>query len=341
MNILRSFKNGLLLGTTMSGTGDVGDGAGGGDAPPGAAGGFSASLPEDLRSHDAFKDVKDAGDLARRYADTQKPFALPEKYTKDNPALKDIKSLDALADAYTNQSKLLGADKARIALMPKDDNDKAGWDAFYKTQGRPETADKYALPEKRPDGSAYSDGDKAFQKSVLPILHQAGLTQRQISAITPQWDTLVAGMTKAHDDALIAGQKTAADGLRTEWGGEYDAKVGLAIDAIKHYSAELKLGDAVVKELDGTTIGNNPALAKMLSYMGAQLKEDGLLGKHAGGMGDGLSVDAAKTQIAEKEKAFRDNKSFADKKAPGRDDALAEIKRLYEIAYPEQKPPGA
>ena len=40
--------------------------------------------------------------------------------------------------------------------------------------------------------------------------------------------------------------------------------------------------------------------------------------------------------IAEKEAAFRANKAFADKGAPGRQEALEEIASLYEVAYPAE-----
>ena len=40
--------------------------------------------------------------------------------------------------------------------------------------------------------------------------------------------------------------------------------------------------------------------------------------------------------IAEKEAAFRTNKAFRDKAAPGRQEALEEIAGLYDIAYPAE-----
>jgi hypothetical protein len=57
--------------------------------------------------------------------------------------------------------------------------------------GRPESADKYAIGKKA-DGSDYDDIDKAFQAKILPVLHQAGVTQKQFDAIRPAIDAMAA-----------------------------------------------------------------------------------------------------------------------------------------------------
>lgn len=338
MNILRAFRNGLMLGCTMSAEGDAGAGGGAAAAYAPAAGSFAAGLPDTLRSNEAFKDVKDPADLAARYVEAR-TFKLPEKFTKENPALKDFKSQDDLVGAYLAQSKLVGADKGRVALIPKDDAKPEEVAAFYTQLGRPAEATGYKLPD-RPDGKPYSDADKAFQAQLLPILHKGNLTQAQLAAIAPEWDGLVASMGAAHDAGLKADMDKSAAALRTQWGADYDAKVGLATDALKHYSAELKLGDQVLKELDATKLGNNPGLVTLLSHIGAQLKEDGVLGKQSGGAAGDVSPEAAVGKIKELEAAFRANDKFKDKNAPGRAEAVAEIARYYEIAYPGQAAPA-
>lgn len=313
---------------------DEGEGGGGGGGNQ--AQGFAATLPESIRGHEAFKDVKDVGDLATRYhGAVTKPFALPDKYTSQNPALKDLKSLDAVVDRMLNAERMVGLDKNRLLVMPKDASDTDALNAVYAALGRPETADGYQIG-KRADGSAYSEQDTAFQKSLLPILHKAGVTQAQFDAMRPEWDGLMASMGAAHDKQLDEGRKAAETSLRQEWGAEFDDRIKLAEDALRHYGAELKLGDAITKELNASSLGNNPALAKLLVHLGTQLKEDGLLGKHEGGFGEGKTPEQAKKEIAEKEKAFRENPAFKEKNASGRAEALAEIAELYQIAYPDK-----
>src|SRR5689334_12261517 len=100
--VLKGLKDGFLM---SSSAGDGAQGGGSGGPAPNAA--FIASLPEAIRSNEAFKDVGDVGTLATRYV-AAKTFSIPEKYTKDNPALKDFKSLDGLLESYNNVNKLVG-----------------------------------------------------------------------------------------------------------------------------------------------------------------------------------------------------------------------------------------
>jgi hypothetical protein len=298
---------------------------------------FIGTLPEPLRAHGAFKDIKDVGTLAQKYADTQRPFTerLPEKYRND-PSFRDIKDDEGLYSSFSNAQKMVGADKARLALVPKDAKDEAGWDGFYKAVGRPEAADKYAFG-KRADGSDYSAADADFQKQIAPILYKMGVSQAQLDRGRPEWDVLQGKIATLASDASKAEMAKTVTALREKWGGDYDGHVKNAEAAVQYYAKKAGVGDALAKELSATGLGNNPALAQVFAMMGAQLKEDGLFGKGEGGFADRPSMENAKKQIAEKEQAFRDNKSFRDKNAPGRQEALDEIARLYEAAYPEQE----
>lgn len=318
---------------------DAGTGSGTGGAPASQGNGqdFSASLPEPLRGHAAFKDIKDVGSLAQKYADTQKPFLerLPEKY-RNEAAFKDIKDESGLADSYLNAQRLVGLDKARLAVLPKDDKDAKGWDDFYKAQGRPDAPDKYVFG-KRADGSDYSEADVGFQKQIAPILHKMGVTQRQIDAGRDDWDKLQTQLVEAADGARKADMDKAIASLRSKWGPDYDGHIKDAEAAIGHYAKQVGVGEQLTKELTATNLGNNPALAMVFAHMGAQLREDGLLGKGQGGFGDKPSVEVARKTIAEKEAAFRANATFKDKGAPGRQEALEEIAALYEVAYPSEE----
>lgn len=325
--LLKGIRSGLLLSSSVGA--DLAAGGGGGDNTA-----FLASLPEPLRGNEAFKDVKDAGDLATRYVDAR-TFKVPEKYAKADPSLNDFKSMDSVFDNLLSARKLVGMDKGRVALLPKDDKDEKGWNDFYAAQGRPEAADKYAVPPKRADGRDYAPEDKAFQAAVLPILHEAGLTQRQLERILPKWDELQAGLGKAHDEKLLGEQKAAGDALRKEWGANFDGNIGLADSAIQHLSKELKLGDGLAKALNASSLGNNPELARVFAHLGKQLKEDGLLGK--GGENSGMNADTAKAEIQRMEGDGKILAVLRDKAHPDYVATKAKRDALYAAAYPEQE----
>lgn len=314
-------------------SGEEGAAGGGGDdaATPSA---FAAGLPEDLRANAAFQDIPDTATLARRYADTQRPLAerLPEDL-RNEAAFRDIKDVGELAKSYLNAQRMVGLDKNRLVVLPKDANDGEGFDALYKALGRPDSPDQYAIPA-QPDGKAYTDEDVAFQKAILPALHAAGVSQAQLEKIVPAWNSLAGEIAGKQSEKLEAGAKEAEASLRKDWGAQYEENLNRAVEAVRYYSGELKLGDAVLSELNASNLGNSPALAKMLSHLGGQLKEDGVLGKATEGAGGRMTPEAAKSAIVEKEKAFYANAEFKNKNAPGRQAALDELKMLYGIAYP-------
>lgn len=329
------FFDGFRSVLLMSAAGAVSDqhaGGGGGDAAAAATAATAAASPPAGAATDPNK--------AWSFP-TEKAFAeyLPEKYRTD-PSLRDIKNFDGLVSSYVNAQKMLGADKATIVQLPTGDDPKA-YDDFYNKLGRPESPDKYQVP-KRADGKDYSDGDKALQKAILPVLHKAGLNQRQIDAIVPAWNEITANATaaaaKQEQDAIAAGEAE----LTKEWGAAKDAKIALGRDALTHLSTELKLGDALTKALEakdanGNALGNNPALAKLFAHIGGQLQEDGLIGKGGGGGQAEYSPAEAMQQIKAKEGDADFNKAYRDKKHPGHADAVAEMARLYAQAYPAEK----
>lgn len=323
------FKNGLLLSTNMPDpAGDGGSaGAGGSGAPaagatPPAGGGPAGGAPPA------------GGDGAKPWSfPTDKPFAeyLPERVRTD-PSFRDIKSFENLAESFVNAQKLVGADKATILQVPKDDDAK-GWTDLYGKIGRPEKADGYKIP-KRADGKEYDSDSQGFQKAIVPKLHEAGLSQRQIDVLVPAWNAVFDNANKARADADAADRTKAETALKAEWGTAYDDKLKLAQAAISHYAGELKITDTVLAELDSTKLGNTPGLAKLLAHLGGQLKEDGLIGKGDTGFAAALSPAEAKQQINAMSGDAETKKALLDPKHPQHKEIVEKRQRLYEQAYP-------
>src|SRR5438105_3870625 len=102
---LRKFLNGRIAPLTIEGEGAPAGGGGGGGDGAGAAETFTFA--------------------------PDKPFAeqLPEKY-RGNTAFVDIKNFDGLLSQFDSQKRMLGADKATLLAMPKDDDAKAWGDMW-------------------------------------------------------------------------------------------------------------------------------------------------------------------------------------------------------------------
>lgn len=327
--ILRKFRDGLLQGTFMSAAGQQDQGGGGGGGGPANAA-FLGSLPEGIRGHDAFKEVKDVGDLATRYhGELSRPFLerVPESL-RNEVYFKDIDSVDKLATKAFNQAKMIGRDPNTLLVIP-DGKDEKAMGEMWNRLGRPETAEKYEIPAKRADGKEYSDDDRAFQKGITPLLHEAGITQGQLAKLMPKWDQLMDAMTAGATAKEQESFKTAETKLRGEWGAAYEDNLGLADGAIAHLTKELKL-DGLNAELNRNNLGNNPALFRIFAHLGKQLKEDGLIGKDTGGHGGGMTPDQAKIEI----KKLESEEAWQKQDHPQHADAIKRRSELYSMAYP-------
>lgn len=103
--------------------------------------------------------------------DVGSSFSIPEEYA-DRSWKEKIKSHEDLFKAYDNAQSLLGK---RVA--PSEDAAPEEWEQFYKTIGKPESADAYKLPDV--DGLPEDVDLSEFQGKARQIMHEAGLTQKQ------------------------------------------------------------------------------------------------------------------------------------------------------------------
>lgn len=318
-HVMRKFQDGILALLTAD---QAGDGGAGGASPASGAGGGAGG--------GAGAAAAGAGGGA------EKPFAesLPEAI-RNEAYFKDVKSLDDLATRAFHQSKMLGkvGDPNALAIVPHDPADADGWNKLYSRLGRPDNVDGYKLPSPG-EGKDYSEADKAFQAKILPKLHEAGLTQRQLEAIVPAWNEIVGELNGAPAKAAEAAQAQAIEALKKDFGAAFEEKIDLANQALQHFG-----GDELVKELnvmgaDGKRLGDMPQLVRTFAKLGELLKEDGVLGKGEGTPG-ALSPAEARQQIA----ALRANSDFQKRytstdKAT-RQAAVQELERLYNFAHPQ------
>jgi hypothetical protein len=277
------------------GSGGSGGGQGGG-AAGGAGGGntFLATLPEEIRSEASLQSFADPG---------------------------------ALAKSYVNAQKMLGG---RIAL-PGEKATEKDWSEFYTKIGRPETADKYALPKDIKLHEALSI-DEAKLKTTFEGFHKMGLTGKQAEGVMSiylnslnEQATAVAGSRENE----TANNMTA---LKTEFGDDAQNKLDFAKSVIKMHGS-----DELLTFLNDTGLGNNVHLVKLLSTVGEMMVEDS-----AGGKGAGLSVGGPAEAAGVIEQKKQDAKFMAavfNREDPTHAAALREWVALHARAYPGQQPP--
>ncbi len=296
-------------------------GGGGGAGGSGAAGGGSAGSDAGGQPGGAGQGAG-AGGAPLAFAET-----LPEAI-RNEAAFRDIRDLPSLATSYLNAQKLLGVPADQIVRLPGQD-DTAGWDQVYAKLGRPEKADGYKFADvKLPDGLKVDD---TLKTGYMDAAHKAGLSTRQANSLYEWWNGAMASGFTAQQGQTAQGLAQAEAALKTEWGAAFDQNVQLAKDAINHYG-----GEKLKAELDANGMANSPELARVMAKIGANLREDGALTGRGGGGGDMKSPAEARQEInaLQADKDFA--KQYATKGAPGHDDAVARMSRLYAMAYPEQ-----
>ncbi len=316
---------------TDAGTG-TGAGTTGAGAGTGAAGGgesWTASLPETIRGHEAWKGVKDVPDLATKYLNYQKPFAdqLPEKI-RGEAAFKDIKNLDGLADSYFNAQKLLGVPKDQLLRLPADDKPES-WAPVWDKLGRPEKADGYKLT--LAEGTTI---EPEVQKSLFETAHSLGMPAKALDGLYGWLQARAAQVNAARNGEAAATVAASEAVLKTEWGQAYDAKMADANQAVDHFAKELKLGDQLKKDLEASGLGNNPGLAKLFAGLAANLREDGKLTGRAAGTEGLQSPTEAKQSIAALQQDSNFMKAYRIKGDVGHKAAVEKMQALYEKAYP-------
>ena len=177
----------------------------------------------------------------------------------ENKGWKEDTDPSTMLQSYQNLEKLFGADKAgRTLLAPKDANDKAALDAIYDRLGRPKTPEEYKI-------ELPAEADAEFATTAKNWFHKAGLTVDQAKAVTDNYRALeldrVAKTKEAH--------ATEVEGIKKEWGTEYDGKVETARAALNAAG----LTPAQVKAME-YAIGP-AATVKAMEFFGRNYKEAG------------------------------------------------------------------
>ena len=213
--------------------------------------------------------------------------SLPEDL-KGDPSLQSFKDIPALAKSFIETKKLVGAKQG--VTIPDEKATPEQRAAFHKALGVPDEAAKYQI--KRPDVALDLGWDDKAEGEFLSTAHKAGFTNKQVQAVVDwygQWER--SKLERARAEAT-----EASVALRTEWGQDYDARVGRANRVIQQFGGE-ELANAF--GTPGSTLnaaGRHPLFVKFVSMVGDALVESGTI------TGEGVSTtspEEARAKITE------------------------------------------
>ena len=174
--------------------------------------------------------------------------------------------LDTLPDDLKGNEDLKAfKDPAEVA--------KAFLDTKGKLQAPPESPDAYQL--EIPEGVRVDEG---FVKSAKTWAHQAGMSEAQFKAFAAPYIEA----QRQVEQSMAQAEQAGIDGLKTEWGGQFDENVQTAKRALKQFA-----GEEFLAFLDQSRLGNNPIMIKTFVAIGKAISEDKLIEGDGAGLPPG------------------------------------------------------
>lgn len=215
-----------------------------------------------------------------------------------------------LYKSYSELQKTLSHDKI---VLPKDGADVKEWDAVFNRLGRPEAADKYTMPK----GS-----DEAFFKAVVPDLHAAGLTQKQVDAAAAAINKYGESTLAVQRDQAMRDQEAGMAELNREWGPSAAKEIELARRAMRGVGLSVQDVDSAIMAMGA---GGTQKLMKALTMAGRAIAEDNsgdIRSDDVLGFGNTPNRAAAELQELKGDKAFMDRVRARDPAAKAKYDRL-------------------
>lgn len=238
--------------------------------------------------------------------------ALP-KELQDDATIKKFPSVDALAGAYLNAQKLIGADKIAVpnpkTATPED------WENVFNKLGRP-ALDKYEVKFK--DGESV---DKDFAEAFRANAHKAGLLPSQAQALA-DW---FSGRRSEAEQKYIENQrnelKTQVENLKKDWGNTFDARIGRVNKMLQEAGA--------TEYFKKTGYGSDATLYRYLDAFAEKLYKDHKLV-------DGSTGKAPRTkdEIQAAISKMHADPAYTNKNHPAHNAAVKEMQSLFQELHP-------
>jgi hypothetical protein len=223
--------------------------------------------------------------------------------------------------ALRGMERLKGAAANELVRIPKAEDAEA-MAKLWTQLGRPEKPDGYELPERPP-----TEGMIDLRPALLPLAHEAGLTQRQVQMLEPAL-TKVLGELGAQEQEKLEAQRVGDEqALKREWGQAYEQNLEVA----DRGAEALGLEQAEVQAL-ARSLGPGKAI-RILHRIGKGLGEHTFVDGEGRPGGFAFTPASAQAEIARLKTDEKFQAALADRSHPGYRDAKARERQLYEAAY--------
>lgn len=255
MNLVDRFLNRIAF--------DTGEGGGGGEGGEGGSGGsgWLSSVPENLRSHEAFKGIEKASDAWQEFVD------------------------------------LKVSSKGAIHIPGENATDEER-NAYYKAIGRPDSADQYDLPDPQiPDGMEYNPEVKTVFQSVFYELDLPGQVAQKLW--NKYNEAAIEGYNLQQKTEKEATEK-AINELKDLWKGDtFKTNTELAKRTfLKQFEGDEEAVKFIEEtKINGLALGNHPIFLKVFHKLGSLISDDSAAGGRGGEGGQVSDEEKAKQRF--------------------------------------------
>lgn len=212
--------------------------------------------------------------------------------------------------SYRELERTLSQDKV---VLPKDDAKPEEWDAVFNRLGRPESPDKYTMPE---------GADEATFKALAPHLHKAGLTQKQLNDVAKAQTEHVQNLVAQDNDRYAKESTEAVRKLEKEWGSQTPAQIEQNRRAMRALGLTTDQADAYMRA------GGTEAFMRLLNLAGRAVVEDNSGDiKSDTTLGFSMTPERAASDLAE----LRADKSFMERYNRREPAAREKMDRLMRV----------
>lgn len=186
---------------------------------------------------------------------------IPEAYKSASWATK-YKTPEDFFKGIEHMAKVVGQKQVIQGIQPPPENaTEEELNAFYAQLGRPEAADKYALPDDIQAPEAFDVA--AAKKSFSELAHKNGLTQKQAASL---FKDFMETEVKEHQENEASKVKSFEDAVKIAFPDDPDAGFALAKKGAK--------AAGIGNKLDAEGLSTHPAVLKLCAELGKLVGED-------------------------------------------------------------------
>jgi hypothetical protein len=127
--------------------------------------------------------------------------------------LKKFENPEAAMKSAREMERFRGVPVDQLIRKPQPDAEgKIDWTPVFEGAGAPKTPQEYQIP--------VVNGGEEFVRNIVPVVHEARLTQWQLDRLVPKWNEVMTRMNEAADQARLLEYQADDAKLHQEWPGQ-------------------------------------------------------------------------------------------------------------------------